>query len=135
VVEAVWLQNKFRNHFWWRAVPLQKGRGSGWTVTWEGGLGMYGWVHYPLRRGDSGLVAPELSIDGTQRGDGPNHFRKWKLVLVLLGCALFCSACADDSTADNTQQRHHRRGNGHGRDQTETVDRSNNPSPTPALGW
>jgi hypothetical protein len=54
-------------------------------------------------------------------------------LLLLLGCALFAGACADDSTADNTQHRH-RHGSGHGRDQSETNDRSNNPSPTPALG-
>src|ERR1700674_433226 len=98
-------------------------------------VGMYEWVYCPLRRGDSGLVAPEPSIGGIPRGDRLSHFRKWKLVLVLFGCALFCFACADDSTADNTEHRHHRHGNGHGRDQTESVDRSNNPSPTPALGW
>lgn len=50
-------------------------------------------------------------------------------LLLLLCCALFATACADDSTADNTQHRHR-----HGRDQSETNDRSNNPSPTPALG-
>jgi hypothetical protein len=75
--------------------------------------------------GDSGLVASKLSISGT----------KWKFVLFLLGCGLFVSACAKDSTDDNGgSHRHHRHGNGHGREQTETIDRSDNPIPTPSPG-
>ena len=80
-------------------------------------------------------MGSKLSIGRRQRGQDASGFGKWKLILLLLGCALIVGACADDSTADNTQQRHHRHGSGHGRDQSETVDRSNNPSPTPALGW
>jgi hypothetical protein len=61
---------------------------------------------------------------------------KRKFGLLLLGCALFFGACAnDDSSADNSRHRHHRHGGGHSREQMETVDRSSNPSPTPALGW
>jgi hypothetical protein len=57
------------------------------------------------------------------------------LILLLLGCALFAASCANDSGDENDQPRHHRRGNGRGRDQTQSVDRSENPSPTPSLGW
>jgi len=85
------------------------------------------------RHGVSQLVPSELSISGIQRGRRSSRFRKGKLVLLLLGCALFNYACADDSTADNTQHRQHR--HGHGREQSETVDRSDNSSPTPAPGW
>ena len=78
-------------------------------------------------RGDSGLVASELSIKGT----------RWKFVLLALGCGLFFGACANDSADDDSggAHRHHRHGNGHAREHTETIDRSDNPSPTPALGW
>lgn len=96
---------------------------------------MYECVYCPQRRGDSGLVASELSISRLQRGDGARRIGRWKHVLLLLGCALFAGACADDSTADKTEHRQHRHGNGRGREQTETVDRSSDPSPTPALGW
>jgi len=51
-------------------------------------------------------------------------------ILLLLGCALFFGACANDSTDEHPQHRHHR----HSHDQSETNDRSDNPSPTPGLG-
>jgi len=56
------------------------------------------------------------------------------LILLLLGCALFTGACANDSADESSPRQHHRHGNGRGRGQTETNDRSDNPSPTPALG-
>jgi len=85
-------------------------------------------------RGDSGLVASELSL-GTERCHRGSHGTKWKFVLLFLGCGLFFSACANDSAGDNGgSHRHHRHGNGHGRDQTETIDRSSNPIPTPSPG-
>ncbi len=99
---------------------------------------MYECVFRSRRHGDSELVPSELSISGIQRAHPSGCFRKGKLVLLLLGCALFNYACADDSTADNTQHRKHRHGNGHGRDQSETLDRSDNSSnssPTPVPGW
>jgi hypothetical protein len=88
-----------------------------------------------LRRGDSGSVASELSISGTERRHRGSHGTKWKFVLLALGCGLFFGACANDSDDDSGAHRHHRHGDGHGREQTETIDRSSNPSPTPALGW
>jgi hypothetical protein len=54
------------------------------------------------------------------------------LIILLLGCALFAGACANDSADDNSPRQHHRHGNGRG--QTETNNSSDNPSPTPALG-
>jgi hypothetical protein len=88
------------------------------------------------RRGDSGLVPSELLVSGTQCHRG-SRATKWELVLLVLGCGLFFGACANDSADEDSggAHRHHRRGNGHGREQTETIDRSDNPSPTPALGW
>jgi hypothetical protein len=105
---------------------------GGGTVNPGGKLNMYECVFRSRRHGDSGLVASELSISGIQRGRQSSGFRKGKFVLVLLGCAL--CACADDSTADNTHRKH-RHGSSHGREQMETVDRPNNSSPPPALGW
>ena len=87
-------------------------------------------------RGDSGLVVPELSVGGTESHHRGSRGANWRFVLLLFGCGLFVSACANDSADDNGgSHRHHRHGNGHGREQTETIDRSSNPSPTPALGW
>ena len=96
---------------------------------------MYEGVLCSWRHSDSGLVASELSISGLQRGRQPGRFRKGKLVLLLLGCAL--CACADDSTDDSTPHPQHRHGHGHGREQSEAVDRSDNSSPTsaPTPGW
>jgi hypothetical protein len=117
------LREKFRNHCGSSTVLLAEDRVQ------QNGHGEKGIMDEcvscrPLR-GDSGLVAPKLSICGT----------KWKFVLLLLGCGLFVSACAKDSTDDNGgSHRHHRHGNGHGRDQTETIDRSDNPIPTPSPG-
>jgi hypothetical protein len=97
---------------------------------------MYESVLDPQGSGSSRLVASEPSVSERRHGGRARCFGKWKLVLLLFSCALFCGACAnDDSSADNSRHRHHRHGNGHGREQMETVDRSNNPSPTPALGW
>jgi hypothetical protein len=97
---------------------------------------MYENVPYSQRRGDSRLVASEPAVSEMRHRRRARCHGKWKFGLLLLGCALFCGACAnDDSSADNSQHRHHRHGNGNGREQMETVDRSNNPSPTPALGW
>jgi hypothetical protein len=57
-------------------------------------------------------------------------------VLLLLGCGLFVSACANDSDDDSgDSHRRHRSGNGRNREHMETIDHSSNPSPTPALGW
>jgi hypothetical protein len=94
-------------------------------------------VYCRLRRGDSGLVPSELSISGMERCPRRSYGAKWNTVLLLLGCGLFVSACAHDSADDDTggAHRHHRHGDEHGREQTETIDRSSNPSPTPALGW
>ena len=93
-------------------------------------------VYCRPRRGDSGLVASEHSISGTERCHRESPGTKWTFVLPLLACGLFVSACANDSDDDSGgSHRHHRHGDGHGREQTETVDRSSNPSPTPALGW
>ncbi|HEY2140360.1 MAG TPA: hypothetical protein VGH00_09790 [Chthoniobacterales bacterium] len=95
---------------------------------------MYERVYYRPRGGDSELVASELPLGRAQQ----HHRRsiaKRKLLVLLLGNAFFLGACASDSADDTTPQHHRRRGSGHGRDQTETVDRSDNPSPTPALGW
>jgi hypothetical protein len=139
VAEQIWrslhepVQKKFRNHFGWRAVPLQNGWGSERTVTWERKLCMYERVYCPQCSGDSGSVASELSIRIPPPPRG-SRLAKWQLVLLVLGCALLGSGCANDSTDDNTQHRHHRHGKGGGREQTETVDRSSDPSPTPALG-
>ena len=105
------------------------------AVIWERGIGMYEYVYCRPHRGDLGLVAFELPSNGPERCHRGSHFTKWKSVLLLLSCGFFVGACANDSTDDNTPQRHHRHGNGHGRDQMESVDRSDNPSPTPALGW
>jgi hypothetical protein len=91
-------------------------------------------VYCRPRRGDSGLVASELSISRTEYCHRRSHGPKWTFVLLLFGCGLFVSACASDSTDEANQHRHHRHGNGHGREQTETIDRSSNPSPTPSPG-
>jgi hypothetical protein len=99
---------------------------------------MYERVYCRPRRGDSGVVASEVSIaprKARHRASDVSDFTKWKFILILLGCGLLAGACANDSTADNDQPRHHRHGNGHGRERMETDDRSSNPSPTPALGW
>lgn len=98
-------------------------------------LCMHERVSCPQRSGDSGLVASELSIGGIPPPPRRNRFTKRKLVPLFLGCALFGTACANDSGDDQSRPRHHRHGNGHGREQTETVDRSSNPSPTPAFGF
>jgi hypothetical protein len=95
---------------------------------------MYEHVYCRSRRSDSELVASELPLDRAQRHGG-SSIANWKFLLLLLGSAFFLGACASDSADDSSPQRHRRHGNGHGRDQTETVDRSDNPSPTPALGW
>jgi hypothetical protein len=101
---------------------------------------MYECVFRTRRHGDSELVPSELSIGETERGGQSTRFRKWILVPLLLGCALLNGACADDSTADNNSHRKHRHGSGHGREQMETVDRSDNSSnssstPAPTPGW
>jgi hypothetical protein len=102
----------------------------------HGRLNMYECAFRTRRRDDPRLVSPEISFIRAQRGRQPSCLRKGKLVLLLLGCALFIGACADDSGTDNTKHRH-RHGSGHGREQTETIDRSNSSSPTPAPtpGW
>jgi hypothetical protein len=97
---------------------------------------MYEGVFRSRRHSDSGLVPSELSIGEIPRRRQPRHFRPGKLVILFLGFAL--CACADDSTADNNHHGRHRHGSGHGREQSETVDRSGDSShstPTPALGW
>lgn len=104
----------------------------------EGNGDMDEGVFRSRRHGDSGLVPSELSIGETERGG--HRFRKWTLVPLLLGCALFVGACADDSTTDNNHHRKHRHGSGHEREQMETVDRSDNssnssPAPSLAPGW
>jgi hypothetical protein len=101
---------------------------------------MYECVVHSRRHGDSGLVASELSISGIQHGRRKTRFRKWTVVALLLGSALFNGGCADDSTADNTHHRKHRHGSGPGREQSETVDRSgdssnSSPAPAPTPGW
>jgi hypothetical protein len=103
----------------------------------EGNFNMYECVVRSRPHGDSGLVASELSIGGKQQGRRKARFRKWTVVALLLGGAVFNGGCADDSTADNTRHRNHRHGSGHGREQMETVDRSGDSSPTPAPtpGW
>ncbi len=95
---------------------------------------MHEGVFCSQRRGDSGLVASELSTGGMPRARGPGRFKRPRLVLLVLGCVLLNFACANDSDDDQPQQRHHRHGNGQGRDQNQTNDRSDNPSPTPAFG-
>ena len=105
---------------------------------WGRELSMDECVYCRPRRGDSGLVASELSISGTERCHRGSHGTKWKFVLLLLGCGLFVSACAHDSDDDSGgARRHHRRGNGHAREKMETLDRSDSPSPspTPTPGW
>ena len=99
----------------------------------EDNFDMYECVSRSQRHGDEGLVASELSISALQRGRQPGRFREGKLVLLLLGCAL--CACADDSTANSSRHRQHRHGGGHGREPSETVDRSDNSSPAPAPRW
>jgi hypothetical protein len=104
----------------------------------EDNLIMYECVFHSWRLGDSRLVPSELSINKVPHGCRSNRFSKGKLVLVLVGCALFNGACADDSTADNTSHRKHRHGSGHGREQSETVDRSgdsSNSTPASTPGW
>jgi hypothetical protein len=97
---------------------------------------MYERVYCRPRCGVSGLVASEIPIGREERRHYGSHFTKSKfIILLVLGCGLLIGGCANDSNDDTTEHRHHRRGSGHGRDQTETVDRSDNPSPTPALGW
>jgi hypothetical protein len=140
---AVWLQSKFGirfpsgfeknfatilrvRQFHWLETGVPGGRSFGKE------LGMHECVYCRPHGGDSGLVASEIPIGGRK---GCLRFTKWKFILLLLGGGLLIGACANDSTEDNTPHRHHRRGNGHGRDQTESIDRSDNPSPTPALGW
>jgi hypothetical protein len=95
---------------------------------------MYERVYCRSRRSDWELVASELPLDQAQR-HCRSSIAKRKFLLLLFGSAFFLGACASDSADDSTPQRHRRHGNGHGRDQTETVNRSDNPSPTPALGW
>jgi hypothetical protein len=119
---------------------FQKGQGSEEERSsfTEDNFYMYECVFLSRRHGDSGLVPSEPSISGIQRAHRSSRFRKGKLVPLLLGCALFNGACADDSTTDNTQHHKHRHGSGHGRDQSETLHRSDSSStssPTPALGW
>jgi hypothetical protein len=97
---------------------------------------MYETVLGPQRRGDSGLVASKSSVVRTQPGPRPRRIRQWNIALLLLGCALFAGGCAhDDSADDNGPHRRHRHGDGRNREQMETIDRSDSPSPTPALGW
>ena len=55
-------------------------------------------------------------------------FRKGRMALVLLACALFNFGCASDDDAPRQHRHRHR----HGQEQTETMDRSSNPSPSPA---
>jgi hypothetical protein len=92
-------------------------------------------VFYRPHRGDSGLVASEPSISGTEDCHRESPGTKWTFVLPLLACGLFVSACASDSADDNGPHRRHRHGDGRNREQMETIDRSDSPSPTPALGW
>jgi hypothetical protein len=105
---------------------IQNGKGSKGDQSsfTEDNFDMYECVFRSRRHGDEGLVASELSISALQRGRQSRRFREGKLVLLLLGCAL--CACADDSTANSTRHRQHRHGGGHGRQQSETVDRSGN---------
>jgi hypothetical protein len=143
-----WLQNKFT--FVPLASPQKKisqpfrvKRGSIAEGPWfrkdghleRGKSCMYERVYCSQGSGDPELVASELSIGGIPPPPRRSHFTKEKLVLLVLGCALLGSGCANDSSDDSSGPRRHRHGKGGGREQTETVDRSSDPSPTPALGW
>ncbi len=48
---------------------------------------------------------------------------KGKLVLLLLACALFAAACADDSLENKSEHRGHHHG-GHGRGQQDSASAS-----------
>ena len=54
------------------------------------------------------------------------------MVVVLLGCGLLVTGCAGDSDGTNKRPHHRRHGGGHNREVMETVDRSNNPAPSPS---
>lgn len=79
--------------------------------------------------GDSQLVRSEFSVKEDRNRRRSRRFSQGKLVLLLLGCALFNYACANDDDTPRQHRHQHR----HGDEQTETLDRSNssNPSPTP----